>query len=76
MGWHAEEGAGGGWSPISGVEGVVEIGDLGGVSVRSTSILKGLCRMHEEQKDEVDHIHLSAALTFQSPALLAALSIP
>lgn len=33
MGAHAEEGTGGGWASGCGVEGVVEVGDLGNVSV-------------------------------------------
>lgn len=71
LGGHAEEGTGGGWTSGCGVEGVVEVGDLGNVSV---PVLIG--HIHEEHNDEVDHIHLSAALTFHSPAGPAGLSIP
>lgn len=74
LGWHADEGAGGRWSSKSGVEGVVEVGDLGDVSVPVLRWRHN--RVDEEQKVEVDHIHLSASLTFQPPALPAVRSIP
>ncbi len=54
------------------MEGVVEVGDLGGVSI----VLLWRHRVDEEQKVAVDYIHLSAALTSQPPALPAVLSIP
>jgi len=48
LGWHADEGTGGGWSPKCSVGGVVEVGDLGSVSVLFAGVLMWMQGIYEE----------------------------